>query len=44
LQTFFGGLVGQTRTALMTETSWTDDELDALNDRIDRVQQERKQI
>src|SRR5579862_1278382 len=37
LQTFFGGSLKQMVTALVTETSWSDDELDALKDEIDRV-------
>jgi len=42
LQTFFGGSLKQMVTALVTETSWSDDELDALKDEIDRVRKERK--
>jgi predicted transcriptional regulator len=42
LQTFFGGSLGQMMTALVAEASWTDDELDALKDQIDRVRKERK--
>ena len=41
LQTFFGGSLKQMVTALVTETSWSDDELDALKDEIDRVRKER---
>jgi len=42
LQTFFGGSLGKMMTALVAEASWTDDELDALKDQIDRVRKERK--
>src|SRR5580700_10108874 len=42
LQTFFGGSLRQMMTALVTEASWTDAELDALKDEIDRVRKERK--
>jgi BlaI family transcriptional regulator, penicillinase repressor len=42
LQTFFGGSLRQMMTALVTESSWTDDELDALKAEIDRVRKERK--
>jgi predicted transcriptional regulator len=42
LQTFFGGSLHQMMTALVTEASWTDHELDALRDEIDRVRKERK--
>jgi BlaI family transcriptional regulator, penicillinase repressor len=42
LQTFFGGSLRQMITALVAEASWTDDELDALKDEIDRVRKERK--
>jgi predicted transcriptional regulator len=42
LQTFFGGSLKQMMTALVTEASWSDDELDALKDEIDRVRKERK--
>ncbi len=41
LQTFFGGSLQQMVTALVTEASWSDDELDALKDQIERVRQER---
>ncbi len=43
LQTFFGGSLRQMMTALVADTSWTDDELDALKEEIDRVRKERKQ-
>jgi BlaI family transcriptional regulator, penicillinase repressor len=42
LQTFFGGSLRQMMTALVADMSWTDDELDALKDEIDRVRKERK--
>jgi predicted transcriptional regulator len=42
LQTFFGGSLRQMMTALVTEASWTDDDLEALKDEIDRVRKERK--
>jgi predicted transcriptional regulator len=42
LQTFFGGSLTRMMTALVAESSWTDDELDALTEEIDRVRKERK--
>ncbi len=42
LQTFFGGSLKQMMTALVNEADWTDEELDALRDEIDRVRMERK--
>ena len=42
LQTFFGGSLKQMVTALVSEASWSDDELDALKDEIDRVRKERR--
>src|SRR5215468_3926809 len=42
LQTFFGGSLKQMMTALVGESPWTDDELDALKAEIDRVRKERK--
>src|SRR5437588_5409103 len=42
VQTFFGGSLRQMMTALVTEASWSDDELDALKNEIDRVRKERK--
>lgn len=42
LQTFFGGSLRQMLTALVSEASWTDEELDALRVEIDRVRKERK--
>ena len=42
LQTFFGGSLRQMMTALVSEASWTDEDLDALKNEIDRVRKERK--
>jgi len=42
LQTFFGGSLTRMMTALVTEERWTDNELDALQQEIDRVRKERK--
>jgi len=44
LQTFFGGSLKQMMTALVTEASWTEEELDALQAEIDRAraQKDRK--
>ena len=42
VQTFFGGSLRQMMTALVSESSWTDEELDALRREIDRVRKERK--
>ncbi len=42
VQTFFGGSLRQMTTALVSEASWTDEELDALRTEIDRVRSERK--
>ena len=42
LQTFFGGSLKRMTTALVSEASWTDEELDALKSEIDRVRKERK--
>jgi predicted transcriptional regulator len=42
LQTFFGGSLRQMMTALVSEASWSDDDLDALTVEIDRVRKERK--
>jgi predicted transcriptional regulator len=42
LQTFFGGSLRQMMTSLVSEASWTDEDLDALKDEIDRVREERK--
>ena len=42
-QTFFGGSMRELMTSLVSEGSWTDDDLEALRVEIDRVRQERKQ-
>jgi BlaI family penicillinase repressor len=42
LQTFFGGSLARMMTALVSEGSWTDDDLEALRAEIDRVRKERK--
>ena len=42
LQTFFGGSRRQMLTALVSEASWTDEELNAIQSEIDRVRKERK--
>ena len=42
LQTFFGGSLRQMMTALVSEASWSDDDLGALKAEIDRVRKERK--
>jgi predicted transcriptional regulator len=42
-QTFFGGSLPQMMTELMAEESWTDAELDAIQDEINRARKERKQ-
>jgi predicted transcriptional regulator len=42
VQTFFGGSLRQMMTALVSEASWTDEELEVLRVEIDRVRQERK--
>ena len=42
VQTFFGGSLRQMVTALVSESSWTDDELDSLRQEIERVRKERK--
>lgn len=41
-QTFFGGSVPQMMTELVAEESWTDTELDAIQDEIDRARKDRK--
>jgi predicted transcriptional regulator len=43
VQTFWGGSLRQMMTALVTESSWSDEDLDALRSEIDRVRKERKQ-
>src|SRR5215475_12466027 len=42
LQTFFGGSLRQMMTSLVSEASWTDDDLEALKAEIDRVRKERR--
>ena len=42
LQTFFRGSLTQMLTALVAESSFTDDELDALKAEIERARKERK--
>ena len=42
VQTFFGGSLKEMMTGLVTESSWTDEELDALRGEIDRVRKTRK--
>src|SRR6266700_6899555 len=42
VQTFFGGSLRQMKTALVNEADWTDEDLHALRDEIDRVRKERK--
>ena len=42
VQTFFGGSLKQMMTSLVAESSWTDEELEALKQEIDRVRNERK--
>ena len=42
LQTFFGGSLKQMMTALVAESPWSEDELDALKAEIDRVRKDRK--
>ena len=41
-QTFFGGSLPQMVTELVAEESWTDTELDAMQDQINRARKERK--
>jgi predicted transcriptional regulator len=42
VQTFFGGSLRQMMTALVAESSWSDADLEALREEIDRVRKERK--
>ena len=42
LETFFGGSLRRMMTALVAESSWTDEDLDALKGEIERVRKERK--
>ena len=43
VQTFFGGSVARMMTALVSEGSWSDDDLERLRAEIDRVRKDRKQ-
>ena len=42
LRVFFGGSRGQMMTSLLTQESWTDEELETLQTEIERVRKERK--
>jgi len=42
VETFFGGSLKEMMTGLVTESSWTDEDLAALRDEIDRVRKQRK--
>ena len=42
VQTFFGGSMREMMTSLVGEASWSDEELDALQQEIERVRNERK--
>jgi predicted transcriptional regulator len=42
LETFCGGSLQQMMTALVSEAAWTDEELDALRNEIERVREQRK--
>jgi predicted transcriptional regulator len=42
VQTFFGGSVSSMMTSLVEDTSWSDEELDALKKQIDKVRKERQ--
>ena len=41
VQTFWGGSLREMVTALVTESSWTNDDLDALRQEIDRARKEK---
>ena len=41
LEIFFGGSLKKMMTALVSEAAWTDEELDALREKIDRIRKER---
>jgi predicted transcriptional regulator len=43
VQTFFGGSLRQMMTSLVSDGSWSDEDLAALRAQIDRVRKERKQ-
>jgi len=42
VHTFFGGSLSKMMTALVSEGSWSDDELAALKSEIERVRKERR--
>ena len=42
VRVFFGGSPGQMVASLLTQESWTDEELDALQSEIERVRKERQ--
>jgi predicted transcriptional regulator len=42
VQTFFGGSMRQMMTSLVSEAPWSDEELDGLQQEIERVRTERK--
>jgi predicted transcriptional regulator len=42
VQTFFGGSVRQMMTSLVSDGSWSDDDLAVIRAEIDRVRKERK--
>ena len=42
VRVFFGGSPGQMVTSLLTQESWSDEELDALQSEIERVRKERQ--
>lgn len=42
VQTFFGGSLREMMTSLVSEASWTDEDLDRLRKEIDRVRKERR--
>jgi predicted transcriptional regulator len=42
VRVFFDGSPQRTATALLAQDAWSDDELDALRDEIDRVRKERR--
>jgi predicted transcriptional regulator len=42
LRVFFGGSLGQMVTSLLTQETWTDEELDTLQAHIERVRKERQ--
>jgi predicted transcriptional regulator len=42
LRVFFGGSLGQMVTSLLTQETWTDEELDALQAEIERVRKGKK--